>query len=66
MALGLLFTWGGLALAFASHFPVSFYIATLASLTYFASARLSQFLSPRRYKPLPHPSREHISARVCH
>jgi zinc/manganese transport system permease protein len=65
MALALLCTWGGLALAFASHFPVSFYIATMASLTYFASAWLSQFLAPRRYKPLPHPSREYISARVC-
>jgi zinc/manganese transport system permease protein len=66
MVLGLLFTWGGLALAFASHFPVSFYIATLASLTYFASARFSRFLAPRRDKPLPHPSREYIAARVWH
>lgn len=64
MALGLLFTWGGLALAFAGHFPVSFYIATMAAFTYFASVRISQFLSPRRYKPLPHPSREYIPARV--
>ncbi len=60
IALGLLFTWGGLALAFIGHFPVSFYISVLAALTYFASVRISRFRAPRRYRPLPHPSREHI------
>jgi zinc/manganese transport system permease protein len=63
MALGLLCTWGGLALAFASRFPVSFYVATLASLTYFTTAWLSKWLAPRRYTPLPHPSREYSAAR---
>ncbi len=60
IALGLLFTWGGLALAFIGHFPVSFYISLLAALTYFASVRISRFRRPRRYVPLPHPTREHI------
>lgn len=60
VALGLLFTWGGLALAFVGHFPVSFYISALAALTYFASVQIARFRTPRRYKPLPHPSREHI------
>jgi zinc/manganese transport system permease protein len=60
VALGLLFTWGGLALAFVGHFPVSFYISALAALTYFASVQIARFRIPPRYKPLPHPSREHI------
>ena len=64
MALGVLCTWGGLALAFASHFPVSFYIAMLASLTYFACAWLSKWLAPRRSTPLPHPRREYRAARM--
>lgn len=60
IAMGLLFTWGGLVLAFIGHFPVSFYISLLAALTYFVSVRISRFRTPRRYRPLPHPSREHI------
>jgi zinc/manganese transport system permease protein len=60
IALGLLFTWGGLVLAFIGHFPVSFYISVLAALTYFASVRISRFRTPRRYIPLPHPNREHM------
>jgi zinc/manganese transport system permease protein len=65
--LGLTFTWGGLILAFVGtgrHLPVSFYISTMAALTYFASVRIARFRSPRRYKPLPHPSRECIPAHV--
>ncbi len=65
VALGLVFTWGGLILAFAGtgrHFPVSFYITTLAALSYFISIPLGRLRSPRRYRDLPHPSREHISS----
>lgn len=65
--LGLTFTWGGLILAFVGtgrHLPVSFYISTMAALTYFASVRIARLRSPRRYKPLPHPSRECIPVRV--
>jgi zinc/manganese transport system permease protein len=62
--LGLAFTWGGLILAFVGigrHLPVSFYISTMAALTYFASLVIARFRSPRRYRELPHPNREHIS-----
>ncbi len=65
VAFGLIFTWGGLILAFAGtgrHLPVSFYISALAALSYFISVAISRIRSPRYYKPLPHPSREHISA----
>jgi zinc/manganese transport system permease protein len=62
VVLGLLFTWGGLSLAFVGHWPVSFYIAALSALFYFASLGLKRSRSPRRYKPLPHPCREHLSA----
>ena len=61
VGLGLGITWGGLLLAFAGtgrHFPVGFYIATLAALAYFLSIPFSRLRSPRRYKPLPHPTRE--------
>jgi zinc/manganese transport system permease protein len=65
VALGLVFTWSGLILAFLGtgrHFPVSFYITTLAALSYFISIPLGRLRSPRRYRDLPHPSREHISS----
>jgi zinc/manganese transport system permease protein len=61
--LGLTFTWGGLILAFVGtgqHLPASFYISAMAALTYFASMVIARFRSPRRYRELPHPSREHI------
>ena len=61
IGLGVGVTWGGLLLAFAGtgkHFPVGFYIATLAALAYFLSIPFSRLRSPRRYKPLPHPTRE--------
>src|SRR5215831_14643541 len=63
--LGLIFTWAGLILAFVGtgrHLPVSFYISTMAALTYFASLVIARFRSPRRYRELPHPNREHIPA----
>jgi zinc/manganese transport system permease protein len=65
--LGLTFTWGGLILAFIGtghHLPVSFYISTMAALTYFASLVIARFRSPRRYRELPHPNREHIPVRT--
>jgi len=62
MLLGLLFTWGGLILAFVGRWPVSFCIAALAALSYFASVRIARLVSPRRYRALPHPSRECVSA----
>ncbi|HLZ81249.1 MAG TPA: metal ABC transporter permease [Ktedonobacteraceae bacterium] len=64
VALGLIFTWGGLILAFVGtgrHLPVSFYITTLAATSYFISIPISRLRSPRCYKDRPHPSREHIT-----
>ena len=61
--LGLTFTWGGLILAFVgtgNHLPVSFYISAMAALTYFVSMLIARFRSPRRYRALPHPNREHM------
>jgi zinc/manganese transport system permease protein len=60
---GLIFTWGGLILAFVGtgrHLPASFYITAMAGITYFASVLIVRFRAPRRYRALPHPSREHI------
>jgi len=65
--LGLTFTWGGLILGFVGtgrHLPISFYISAMAALTYFASVLIARFRKPRRYRPLPHPNREHIAARA--
>jgi zinc/manganese transport system permease protein len=56
--LGLLFTWGGLLLALATSFPVSFYIAALAAVTYFASVTTSHLRSPHRLDDRHHPNRE--------
>jgi len=58
VALGLGFTWGGLALAFVGHWPVSFYIAALAALSYLLSVLVSRYRSPRGYSEPPHPNRE--------
>ncbi len=63
IVLGLTFTWGGLILAFVGtgqHLPVSFYISVMAALTFFASMVIARFRSPRHYRELPHPNREHI------
>jgi zinc/manganese transport system permease protein len=51
-------TWGGLILAFVGHAPASFFIVSLASLLYFSARVYRHFRSPRRYRELPHPSRE--------
>ncbi len=46
MALGSVFVWGGLLLALATRFPVSFYIAVIAALTYFIVVGASHALRP--------------------
>lgn len=59
--LGLIFTWGGLILAFVGtgrHLPVSFYITTLSALSYFISIPIGRLRSPRRYREQPRPCRE--------
>ncbi len=49
VVLSLFFTWGGLLLALFGQFPVSFYIATLASLTYFISITWGHRFFPHTY-----------------
>ncbi len=46
MALGSVFVWGGLLLALATSFPVSFYIAVIAALAYFIVVGASHALRP--------------------
>lgn len=58
--LGLAFTWGGLVLAIASRWPVSFCIAALASLCYVITVLRRSWRTPHRYKALPHPNREYV------
>lgn len=56
MALALLFTWGGLTLAFVGvgrQLPVGFFITALAALSYFTATLLARLRSPRRL--LVHP-----------
>jgi len=48
IVLGLAFTWGGLVLAFVCRWPVSFYIAALSALFYFAAIGLDRLRKPRR------------------
>lgn len=55
---GLLFTWGGLLLAFFTPYPVSFYIAALAALTYFAAINFSHISAPHRPEHHKHPNKE--------
>ncbi len=61
IVLGVGITWGGLLLTFngtGRHLPVGFYIATLSATAYLLSIPLSRLRFPRRYRPLPHPTRE--------
>ncbi len=62
VVLGVCITWGGLILGFVGifgkHLPVGFYITTLSALAYFLSIPLSRLRFPRRYRPVPHPTRE--------
>ena len=55
IVLGLVFTWGGLLLAFVGHWPVSFYISALAALSYFISLVIHRVRVPKRYKEPQHP-----------
>lgn len=52
--LSLIFTWGGLLLSLSGHFPVSFYISTIAGVSYFIVVTLRHFIEPHRHTELPH------------
>jgi len=58
VALGVAFTWAGLLLALATSWPVSFYIAALAALTYFAAIKIGHFMRPHARAVHEHPGRE--------
>ena len=65
IAFGLIFTWGGLMLAFVGtgrNFPASFYITTLAALFYFISIPLGRLRSPRSVTEQPYSSCKQVSA----
>ncbi len=54
VTLGLLFTWGGLTLAFVGfgrQLPVGFFITALAALSYFTATLLARLRWPRRSSP---------------
>jgi zinc/manganese transport system permease protein len=61
VALGVAFTWGGLLLALATSWPVSFYIAALAALTYFVAIKIGHFAHPHRQPEQEHLGREHVT-----
>jgi zinc/manganese transport system permease protein len=58
VALGITFTWGGLLLALVTSWPVSFYIAALAALTYFAAIKIGHFAHPHARVIHEHPGKE--------
>ncbi len=49
VALGIAFTWTGLLLALITSWPVSFYIATLAALTYFIAIGIGHYVRPHAH-----------------
>lgn len=56
--LGIFFTWGGMFLGIIFHVPLSFFIATLAALSYLVAVPLFHIVSPHFYNPLPHQGKE--------
>jgi zinc/manganese transport system permease protein len=60
IALGVAFTWGGLLLALATSWPVSFYIAALAALTYGVAIKIAHFMRPHGPSHGDHPGKENI------
>jgi zinc/manganese transport system permease protein len=60
VALGIAFTWGGLLLALATSYPVSFYIAALAAATYFVAVKIGHFVRPHKSALHEHLGREHV------
>ncbi len=63
IVLGVAFTWGGLLLALATAWPVSFYIAALSALTYGIAIGIGHLMHPHGRTDHNHPGREHIKPR---
>jgi zinc/manganese transport system permease protein len=61
VALGVAFTWGGLLLALITDWPVSFYIAALAAITYFVAIKIGHLVHPHAAVIEEHPGREVIA-----
>jgi zinc/manganese transport system permease protein len=61
IALGVAFTWGGIFLALATNWPVSFYIAALAAVTYFVAIKIGHLIHPHR-DTQEHPGKEIVAA----
>jgi zinc/manganese transport system permease protein len=55
---GIAFTWLGLLLAIWTPYPVSFFIAGGATLTYMVVVFLSHLIRPHTFRPAEHPDRE--------
>ena len=58
IGLGLSFMWGGMFLGLLFHVPVSFFIASLAALSYLVAVPFTHFVSPHLYSPVPHGGKE--------
>lgn len=58
--LGIAFTWFGLLLAIWTPYPVSFYIAGGATMSYLLVVGLSHLIRPHRFRPPEHPDREFV------
>lgn len=58
--LGIAFTWLGLLLAIWTPYPVSFFIAGGATVTYLIVVGLSHLIRPHRFRPPEHPDREFV------
>jgi zinc/manganese transport system permease protein len=58
--LGIAFTWLGLLLAIWTPYPVSFFIAGGATLTYLLVISLSNLIRPQRFRSPGHPDREFV------
>jgi zinc/manganese transport system permease protein len=57
---GIAFTWLGLLLAIWTPYPVSFYIAGLATTTYLIIVGISHLIRPHRFRDPEHPDREFV------
>lgn len=57
---GVGFTWLGLLLAIWTPYPVSFYIAGSATISYLLLVGFSHVIRPHRFRPPEHPDREFV------
>jgi zinc/manganese transport system permease protein len=58
--LGVAFTWFGLLMAIWTPYPVSFFIAGGATVSYLLVVSFSHLVRPHRFRPPEHPDREFV------